>query len=156
MSCNRCVSLLIVGFADAIAACSTALGNGLFRNPNAIAISARPKKGGRLSAKALKALNAQRADHGPTLSVPSLCHPAELLPGMSWTGYYPDMSRELDEQGTAIVRVCVGADGRLSGAPSLYRSSGYARLDKAALKWISPGRPICARYCSERHADRLL
>jgi protein TonB len=49
--------------------------------------------------------------------------------------YYPESSMRLGEQGTAIVNVCVGANGRLTSRPRLVRSSGSPRLDRAALRY---------------------
>jgi TonB family protein len=49
--------------------------------------------------------------------------------------YYPDTSKVIQEQGVAIVRVCVDAAGRMSGAPLVETSSGFKRLDQAALRW---------------------
>lgn len=46
---------------------------------------------------------------------------------------YPTASRRLGEEGTVVVRVVVGTDGRVVRA-SIARSSGSARLDEAALK----------------------
>jgi len=39
------------------------------------------------------------------------------------------------EEGAAIVRVCVGADGALEGIPQVSDSSGHSRLDAAAVAW---------------------
>ncbi len=71
--------------------------------------------------------------------------------------YYPDISRRLDEQGTALVEACSAPDGRVNSAPKIYRSSGSSRLDTAALRWASharfhpeteDGRPVasCVRF----------
>jgi protein TonB len=49
--------------------------------------------------------------------------------------YYPDASRRLGEQGTAVVKLCIGAGGRVVGQPSLVKSSGSSRLDQAALRY---------------------
>jgi protein TonB len=49
--------------------------------------------------------------------------------------YYPAASLRLQEEGLAVVRVCVGPTGRLDGKPSIERSSGSPRLDAAALSW---------------------
>jgi protein TonB len=49
--------------------------------------------------------------------------------------YYPDASRRLGEQGTALVKVCVGPNGRLTGAPQMIKSSGSSRLDEAAMQY---------------------
>jgi protein TonB len=49
--------------------------------------------------------------------------------------YYPQASQRLGEQGTAIVEVCVGPNGRLSAEPKVIHSSGSPRLDRAALRY---------------------
>jgi protein TonB len=49
--------------------------------------------------------------------------------------YYPDASRRLGEQGTALVKLCIGAGGRVVGDPSIQRSSGSSRLDQAAIRY---------------------
>lgn len=51
--------------------------------------------------------------------------------------YYPATSMRLQEQGTAVVRVCVGPTGRIDGAPTIESGSGSTRLDAAAVKWAS-------------------
>ena len=48
--------------------------------------------------------------------------------------YYPDASRRLGEQGTALVHMCIGAGGRVSDT-SISKSSGSSRLDGAALRY---------------------
>ncbi|HEX4387046.1 MAG TPA: energy transducer TonB [Steroidobacteraceae bacterium] len=48
--------------------------------------------------------------------------------------YYPPASRRLEEQGMAVVNVCVGPDGKLTGAPTIDKSSGSVRLDEGAIK----------------------
>ena len=53
----------------------------------------------------------------------------------STSDYYPDASRRLGEQGTVLVKLCIGAGGRLVGAPSVEKSSGSPRLDNAALRY---------------------
>jgi periplasmic protein TonB len=49
--------------------------------------------------------------------------------------FYPLASISLQEQGIAIVRLCVDGAGRLDGAPTIQSSSGFRRLDQAAVKW---------------------
>jgi TonB family protein len=49
--------------------------------------------------------------------------------------YYPSASLSLQEEGTAIVRVCVAPSGKLDGKPAIETTSGSARLDAAALNW---------------------
>lgn len=48
-------------------------------------------------------------------------------------GPYPAASQRNGEEGTVIVRVVIAPDGRVTGA-SIARSSGFARLDDAALR----------------------
>jgi len=48
--------------------------------------------------------------------------------------YYPAASKRLEEQGVAVVAVCVGPDGKLTEAPTIATSSGSPRLDEGALK----------------------
>jgi protein TonB len=49
--------------------------------------------------------------------------------------YYPDASRRLGEQGTALVKICIGDGGKVVGQPAIQRSSGSSRLDQAALRY---------------------
>jgi periplasmic protein TonB len=49
--------------------------------------------------------------------------------------YYPPQAILLSEEGASTLQVCVSANGLLASAPSLETSSGYARLDAAAVKW---------------------
>ncbi|MGH8170174.1 MAG: energy transducer TonB [Steroidobacteraceae bacterium] len=49
--------------------------------------------------------------------------------------YYPDASRRLGEQGTALVKLCIGPGGRVEGEPAIERSSGSSRLDQAAVRY---------------------
>ena len=53
--------------------------------------------------------------------------------------YYPAASRRLEEQGTAVVHVCVGANGRLTGEPSVEKTSGSSRLDEGAVRLAKAG-----------------
>lgn len=50
--------------------------------------------------------------------------------------YYPASSLRMQEEGAAIVRVCVGAAGQIEGKPQIERSSGSRSLDVAALAWV--------------------
>ncbi len=62
--------------------------------------------------------------------------PARVMPALdlkhSEEPEYPAMSRRLGEQGTAVLQVLVGVDGRALDA-KLLQSSGFDRLDRAAL-----------------------
>ncbi|MBS0578708.1 MAG: TonB family protein [Proteobacteria bacterium] len=48
--------------------------------------------------------------------------------------YYPPSSKRLEEQGMAVINVCVGPDGKLTSAPTLDKTSGFPKLDEAAIK----------------------
>lgn len=76
----------------------------------------------------------------------------------STESFYPQASQRLGEQGTAVVDICVGPNGRLSSRPKVVRSSGSSRLDRAAIRyadatsghWIPEkrnGRPI--NFCGQ-------
>ncbi|NBW00682.1 MAG: energy transducer TonB [Betaproteobacteria bacterium] len=67
---------------------------------------------------------------------------------------YPQMSRRLGEQGAVVLRVMISQDGR-AGEIQLSKSSGYSRLDRAAIEavrdWrfvpaLKGGRPVAAWY----------
>jgi protein TonB len=76
------------------------------------------------------------ADGPPSGSVPQVPSTALQYRVVRPTDdYYPSQSLSLQEQGTAIVRVCVTPAGRLDGKPVIDTSSGSARLDAAALTW---------------------
>lgn len=53
--------------------------------------------------------------------------------------YYPSRSLSLQEQGTAVVRLCVTPAGKLDGPPMIEASSGSPRLDAAAIAWAREG-----------------
>lgn len=52
---------------------------------------------------------------------------------------YPPLSRRLGEQGQVLLRVWVEADGR-PGQIEIRRSSGFERLDRAALQAVQRWR----------------
>ncbi len=53
--------------------------------------------------------------------------------------YYPDASRRLEEQGAAVLKVCVDAAGRLMTDPVKEETSGSGRLDAAAVRLAKAG-----------------
>jgi protein TonB len=66
---------------------------------------------------------------------------------------YPSASRALDEEGSVVLTVSIDAAGRVTGV-SLLHSSGFSRLDSAALdfarrRWrfepaLQDGRPMAS------------
>lgn len=57
---------------------------------------------------------------------------------------YPPLSRRQGEQGQVLIRVLIGADGRAQQA-AVHRSSGYERLDQAALQTVLQWRFVPGR-----------
>ena len=66
--------------------------------------------------------------------------PAKIGRMPSSEDYYPAASKRAEEQGTATVKVCVDAKGKLIGNPSVVTSSGFDRLDEGAVKLARAGR----------------
>jgi periplasmic protein TonB len=54
---------------------------------------------------------------------------------------YPPASKRLGEQGKVVLRVLIGEDGNAQGA-EIKQSSGYDRLDKAALETVRKWRYV--------------
>jgi TonB family protein len=54
--------------------------------------------------------------------------------------FYPAASIRLEEQGSVVVRTCVGPNNKLSETPTVTTSSGSARLDEAAVKLAKAAR----------------
>lgn len=90
-------------------------------------------------------------------------HPPEYTPPQltaarpAAAAFYPQSAQRLGEQGTALVKVCVDAHGRVRSA-RIAQSSGSATLDRAALSYARAtsrrwrpatrgGRPI--RACTD-------
>jgi periplasmic protein TonB len=75
----------------------------------------------------------------PPAPAPPPREPVSVLPRIdaahSREPEYPPVSRRLGEQGSVILQVLVGADGRVAEA-KLVQSSGVPRLDEAALAGI--------------------
>ena len=66
--------------------------------------------------------------------------PAKIGRMPSSEDYYPAASKRAEEQGSATVRVCVDAKGKLMGNPEVVTSSGFPRLDEGAVKLARAGR----------------
>ena len=49
--------------------------------------------------------------------------------------YYPPASRRNNEEGVTQVHVCVGANAKLTGDPTMEKGSGFPNLDAAAIKY---------------------
>jgi len=76
----------------------------------------------------------------PTPTVPGnppavILTPARPLADTQTGPAYPIISRRLGEEGTVLLRLTVTAEGRVSEA-MLLESSGFSRLDEAAINWV--------------------
>ncbi|MEZ5475592.1 MAG: energy transducer TonB [Steroidobacteraceae bacterium] len=58
----------------------------------------------------------------------------------STADYYPPSSRRNGEEGVTTVRACVDTGGKTTGTPTVVKSSGFDKLDEAAVKWASRAR----------------
>jgi protein TonB len=88
----------------------------------------------------------QRISQSWPVTPPSMpSHEVTRVPGGPGNGfpntddYYPSIAKRMEEQGVATVRVCVGADGRLTSDPTIAQSSGSPRLDDGALRLAKAG-----------------
>lgn len=68
----------------------------------------------------------------------NVVHPKGKFPPTE--DYYPAASIRLEEQGTVVIKTCVGPNGKLAETPSVVTSSGSARLDEAAVKLAKAAR----------------
>ena len=57
---------------------------------------------------------------------------------------YPAISRRLGEQGKVVIRVLIGKDG-MAQQGNIHHSSGYDRLDQAALRAVMRWRYVPGR-----------
>lgn len=87
-----------------------------------------------------------QADAGPTTAIANVqsrqpVQPTGIVPpkaiGRSHNcdALYPPISQRLSEQGTVTVRYAVDVDGSV-GAVTVEKSSGYSRLDEAAVRCV--------------------
>jgi protein TonB len=54
--------------------------------------------------------------------------------------FYPPTSIRMNETGSTLIKYCWGTDGKLTGAPTVEKSSGSSRLDEAAIRLGSQER----------------
>jgi periplasmic protein TonB len=66
--------------------------------------------------------------------------PAVPLVKLDPQNFYPPTSIRMEEQGTVLIRFCWGADGKLTGPPTVEKSSKSSRLDEAAVRLGSQER----------------
>ncbi len=91
------------------------------------------------------AINIPKADPVPVAKPqPPAIVPAKLAKGLNLgdacSGYYPSASRRLSEEGSVVVLIYVGSNGRVTES-KVETSSGIQRLDEATVKCVtSQGR----------------
>ena len=82
---------------------------------------------------------------GKPPQVPPPAHVVSRVPGGPGGGFpntddfYPSAAKRMEEQGVAMIGVCVDANGRLTSDPTTVQSSGSARLDEGALNLAKAG-----------------
>ncbi len=67
--------------------------------------------------------------------------------------YYPASSARAEEQGTAVVEVCVDPKGKPLREPAIKGSSGFPKLDDAAVKVAKGGRYIAGQQDGQPMAE---
>jgi protein TonB len=75
-----------------------------------------------------------RPDEAATTALASAA-PAQAIAATHTIPEYPPVSRRLGEQGTLTLKITITEQGAVSDA-KLESSSGFARLDEAAMEWV--------------------
>jgi protein TonB len=60
--------------------------------------------------------------------------------------YYPEQSKRAEESGSVVLQFCVGENSKLDGEPTVTTSSGYPRLDAAAITMLKDQKYKAAIY----------
>jgi periplasmic protein TonB len=78
----------------------------------------------------------------PKAPPPHVSNKTNPSPGKNFPNsadYYPAASMRLGEEGSAVIHVCVGPNGKPSEEPTVAKTSGSARLDEGAIKLSKAG-----------------
>ncbi len=67
--------------------------------------------------------------------------------------YYPPSSVRNEEQGSATVEACVDPKGKLTKDPAIRASSGFPKLDEAAVKMTRAGRFVAGTFEGQPMAE---
>jgi TonB family protein len=54
--------------------------------------------------------------------------------------YYPSQALRLQQEGSVVVKLCVGPDNKIDGPVEVLTSSGFPALDEAASQCVRAGR----------------
>jgi periplasmic protein TonB len=68
----------------------------------------------------------------------------DLKRSPSTDDFYPESSRRNGDVGVVQIRACSSPDGRTAGEATVAQSSGFPKLDEAAVKWARRARWIAA------------
>ena len=95
----------------------------------------------------------------PVITPPPPPKPVPVVPGVpiaaqfpATEDYYPDASKRANEEGRPVVHFCVGANNRISSA-DVATSSGFPRLDEAAVKLVKAAERVKAAQVSGKPVD---
>jgi periplasmic protein TonB len=75
----------------------------------------------------------------PVITPPAPGTKLARISGPNTEDYYPSISRNAGEEGRPMVKVCIGANGRLESA-EVGETSGFPRLDEAAVRVAKASR----------------
>ncbi len=54
--------------------------------------------------------------------------------------YYPSQAKRLEQEGSVVVKFCIGPSNKIEGPVEVVTSSGFPLLDEAAAKCLNAGR----------------
>jgi len=80
--------------------------------------------------------------HLPPAPPPHVSNKTNPSPGKNFPNsadYYPAASMRLGEEGSSVIHVCVGPNGKPSEEPTVAKTSGSSRLDEGAIKLAKAG-----------------
>jgi periplasmic protein TonB len=70
----------------------------------------------------------------PAAPKPVVRTAAVALTKLDPANFYPPTSIRMNETGSTLIKYCWGTDGKLTGTPTVEKSSGSSRLDEAAVR----------------------
>ena len=70
------------------------------------------------------------------IAPPTPATPLQFVRPPNPDDYYPEQSKRAEETGSVVLQVCVSEASKLDGEPTVVTSSGYTRLDAAAITML--------------------
>lgn len=89
-------------------------------------------------------------------NIPEITADARIEKTVNPDHYYPSEARERAEQGSPVVRACVGRAGKLLRDPEIAESSGFPALDAAALEVAKAAKYTAGRAGGVRMRDSCI